>query len=227
MRYIRYFRNRRIWTLLRSMFYEPQTGELPAPLTHNPFLALVAPRPIAWITSLGLDGSINLAPYSHYNTVSVDPPMVMFAPSDKESAAGSPKDTLRNVTEVPEFVVNVATWGMREAVNLSSAVLDYGDSELLRCGLRTEPSTNVRPPRLAGVPAALECRVFDTLRLPMGKRGRASTVVVGEVVGIYIEDSMIADGRVQPLKLAQLSRLGYFDYSSIKEVFEMRRPKSE
>jgi flavin reductase (DIM6/NTAB) family NADH-FMN oxidoreductase RutF len=208
------------------MFYEPQRGELPPSLSHNPFPALVAPRPIAWITSVGADGSVNLAPYSHYNIVSVDPPMVMFAPSDKGSV-GSPKDTLRNVTEIPEFVVNVASWEMREAMNLSSAALDYGVSELRRCGLHTQPSTNVRPPRLAGVSAALECRVFNSLRLPVGRRGRASTVVIGEVVGIHIDDSVIADGRVQPVKLAQLSRLGYFDYSAIKEVFEMPRPDLE
>jgi flavin reductase (DIM6/NTAB) family NADH-FMN oxidoreductase RutF len=208
------------------MFYEPQSGRLPPCLSHNPFPALVAPRPIAWITSVGVDGSTNLAPYSHYNIVSVDPPMVMFAPSDKEGF-GLPKDTLRNVTEIPEFVVNVATWAMREAVNISSAVLDYGVSELLRCGLRTEPSTIVRPPRVVGVPAALECRVYDTLRLPVGTRGRASSVVIGEVVGIHIDDSMIAQGRVQTLKLAQMSRLGYFDYSVVNEVFEMRRPVVE
>ena len=175
---------------------------------------------------MGVDGSTNLAPYSHYNIVSVDPPMVMFAPSDKEGAA-SPKDTLRNVTEIPEFVVNVATWAMREAINLSSTVLDYGVSELLRCGLRTEPSIIVKPPRVIGVPAALECRVYETLRLPVGKRARASTIVIGEVVGIHIDDSMIAHGRVEPLKLAQLSRLGYFDYSAVNEVFEMRRPVIE
>lgn len=208
------------------MFYEPQRGELPPSLSHNPFPALVAPRPIAWITSVGLDGSTNLAPYSHYNIVSVDPPMVMFAPSDKEGV-GSPKDTLRNVTEVPEFVVNVASWAMRDAINLSSAPLNYGVSELLRCGLQTQTSTNVRPPRLACAPAALECRVFNILRLPVGRRGRASSVVIGEVIGIHIDDSMIAAGRVRPLKLAQLSRLGYFDYSFIKEVFEMRRPELE
>src|ERR1700676_1312482 len=132
------------------MFYEIQSGALPASLSHNPFPALVAPRPIAWITTLGADGSSNLGPYSHYNIVSVDPPMVMFAPSDKE-AQGFPKDTLRNVREIPEFVVNIATWRMREQVNLSSAVLDYGDSELHRCALDTEPSMWVRPPGVAGV----------------------------------------------------------------------------
>ncbi len=207
------------------MFYDPKNA-LPAELSHNPFPSLVAPRPIAWVTSIGSNGSVNLAPYSHYNIVSVDPPMVMFAPSDKDGP-GTPKDTLRNVSEIPEFVVNVATWEMREAINLSSAVLEYGDSELLRCGLRTEPSTIVKPPRVVGVPAALECRVFDTLRLPKGTRGRGSCMVIGEVVGIYIDDSMVAQGRLDALKLAQLSRLGYFDYSVVNNVFEMRRPAAD
>lgn len=205
------------------MFYEPKSARLPTELSHNPFPALVAPRPIAWITSQGADGSQNLAPYSHYNIVSVDPPMVMFAPSDKEGR-GSPKDTLRNVQELPEFVVNVATWAMREAINESSAVLEYGDCELHRCGLATEASLIVRPPRVAGVPAALECRVHDTLRLPTGKHGRGSTVVIGEVVGIHIDDSMIVEGRVDAVRMAQLARLGYMDYSVIKETFEILRP---
>src|ERR1700676_2779907 len=205
------------------MFYEIQSGALPASLSHTPFPALVAPRPIAWITTVGADGSQNLAPYSHYNIVSVDPPMVMFAPSDKEGQ-GAPKDTLRNVSEIPEFVVNIATWRMREQVNLSSAVLDYGDSELRRCALETEPSRMVRPARIGGVPAALECRVYDTMRLPAGKRGRASSIVVGQVVAIHIDDAMIVDGRVDALKLAQLARLGYLDYCLVNNVFEMRRP---
>ncbi len=205
------------------MFYETKSGGLLAPLSHNPFPALVAPRPIAWITSIGSKGTHNLAPYSHYNIVSVDPPMVMFAPSDKEGQ-GLPKDTLRNVSEIREFVVNIATWRMREEVNRSSAVLDYGDSELERYGLKTEPSMLVRPPRVAGVPAALECRVYDTLRLPVGKRGRASSIVVGEVVGIFIDDAMIVDGRVDALKLGQLARLGYLDFCFVNNRFEMRRP---
>lgn len=205
------------------MFYESQSGALPAKLSHNPFPALVAPRPIAWITTIGADGSNNLAPYSHYNIVSVDPPMVMFAPSDREGH-GYPKDTLRNVSEIPEFVVNIATWAMREAINMSSAVLEYGDCELHRCGLSTEPSVTVRPPRVAGVPAALECRVFDTLRLPAGKRGRSSCIVIGEVVGIYIDDDVIVDGRVDALRLAQLARLGYLDYCFVNNVFHMPRP---
>ena len=205
------------------MFYEPRSG-LPAPLTHNPFPALVAPRPIAWITTTGSDGSCNLAPFSHYNIVSVDPPMVMFAPSDK-GGLGAPKDTLRNVTEIPEFVVNVATGPMREAINQSSTDFAYGDSELLRCGLHTAPSVHVRAPRILEAPAALECRVFDSVRLPKGKRDRGSTVVIGEVIGIYIEDSMIVHGRIQSQKMAQLSRLGYFDYCVVNEIFEMARPE--
>jgi len=209
----------------RQMFYETASGAYPATLSHNPFPALVAPRPIAWITTVGADGTTNLAPYSHYNIVSVDPPMVMFAPSDKEGQ-GSPKDTLRNVREIPEFVVNIATWRLRELINASSAVLAYGDSELERCALATAPSMLVRPPRVEGVPAALECRVFDTLRLPVGKGGRASSIVIGQVVGIHIDDAMIVDGRVDALKLAQLARLGYLEYSFVNNVFEMKRPSS-
>jgi len=207
------------------MFYETQLGLTPDGLSHNPFPALVAPRPIAWITTVGHDGCVNVAPFSHFNIASVDPPMVMFAPSDK-GPANAPKDTLRNLSERPEFVVNVATWDMREAVNASSAPFDYGHSELSHCGLTPVPSALVAPPRIAGAPAALECRVYESIRLPQGRRGRGATVVIGEVVGIYIDDRTIVDGRVDAVRLAQIARLGYLDYCVVTGTFEMQKPRA-
>ena len=205
------------------MFYDPRLSSPPAELTHNPFPALIAPRPIAWVSSIGHGGHVNLAPYSHFNIAAVDPPMVMFAPAAKDER-GTPKDTLRNVTEVPEFVVNIVSYDQRELMNLTSKVHDYGVSEFEAAGLATAPSINVRPPRVAQCRAALECRVWKTLELPKGPLNRRAHVVIGEVVGIHVDPSIVSAGRVQASLLQQVARLGYLEYSAVFETFEMPRP---
>jgi len=206
-----------------GLFYDPRVVSRPAPLTHNPLLALVAPRPIAWISTMDRTGRLNLAPFSHFNIVSVDPPMVMFAPNSKDEA-GAPKDTLRNVGEVPEFVVNVVSWEQREQMNATSKILPFGESEFALAGVEPKSSVSVRPPRVADSKAALECRVWRVVELPSGRSKRNCHIVIGEVVGIHISPDIIVDGRICAQRLAQISRLGYFDYLVVQETFEMRRP---
>jgi flavin reductase (DIM6/NTAB) family NADH-FMN oxidoreductase RutF len=205
------------------MFYDPRASSPPPEFSHNPFPALVAPRPIAWVSTIGQGGQVNLAPYSHFNIVAVDPPMVMFAPSAKDEH-DTPKDTLRNVTEVPQFVVNIVSYDHREAMNLTSKVHDYGVSEAEVAGLATVPSVNVRPPRVAQCRAALECFVWKIVQLPKGPLNRRAHVVIGEVVGIHVDPSIVVAGRVQAGLLQQVARLGYLEYTAVFDTFEMLRP---
>ena len=205
------------------LFFDPRTSERPGELAHNPFPALVAPRPIAWISSVGRTGQVNLAPFSHFNIVSVDPPMIMFAPNSKDGA-GTPKDTLRNVREIPEFVVNLVSWKQHEAMNATSSVLAYGINEYDVAGVQPAPCVNVRPPRVAESPAALECKVWQIVDLPVGRSGRQSHVVIGEVVGIHIARETIVAGKVDAARLEQVARLGYMEYLVVRETFQMPRP---
>lgn len=186
----------------------------PAALRHDPFKALVAPRPIGWIGSVDEQGRANLAPYSFFNAVSDRPPMVMF------SSAGH-KDSLRNIEASGEFTCSLATFALREGMNLSSAPLAPGVDEFDAAGLAKAASLRVEPPRVAAAPAALECRLWRTLQLP-----GSYTVVFGEVVAIYIDDACVKDGRVDTGALRLISRLGYMDYGVLEpaDVFTLNRP---
>ena len=204
------------------MYYDPRQITAPPPLSSNPINALVAPRPIGWISSIDREGRVNLAPFSYYNAVSADPPVVAFAPN--EVIKGSPKDTLRNVREVGEFVVNLAHASLATEINESSRAYPHGINELEQVGLTSTPSHAVRPPRVSECKAALECIVHDIVELPHRPGGRHSHLVIGVVIGIYIADDVIVGGRVDSLKLNQLARLGYIDYTSVEATFAMRRP---
>jgi len=190
-------------------------------LKFDPFKALVAPRPIGWIGTRGTDGTPNLAPYSFFNAVSDKPPMVMF------SSAGF-KDSLRNVLDSGEFTCSMATWDLREAMNLSSAAVQPSVDEFALAGLHTAPSLTVAAPRVAEAPAALECRLWRTLELPQPEAGgTAYTLVFGQVVGIYINDAMIRDGLVHTAEMRLLARMGYMDYAVVTpdNCFTLNRPK--
>ena len=205
------------------MFYDPRENPQPAPLGHNPINALVAPRPIGWIASLSADGAPNLAPFSYFNAFSADPPVVAFAPNEK-SGAGGPKDTLANVRSVPEFTASLVSETLAEGMNESSRVLPHGVSEFAEAGLTPASSRLVAPPYVGEALAALECRVFDIIELPGRPNGRRSHLVIGEVVGIHIDDAVIVDERIDALALAQLARLGYYDYTVVRELIEIPRP---
>lgn len=188
-------------------------------LAHNPFKAIVAPRPIGWISTRAADGSVNLAPYSFFNAVCDTPPIVAFSSSGY-------KDTVAHVDATGEFVFNLATEDLKEAMNTSSAPYERGVSEFDKAGLTPAPSLLVAAPRVGEAKAALECRHLQTIRLT-GLDGRDSDnwLVLGEVVAVHIDESAIVEGRFDVTKARPLARLGYMDYAVIDRVFEMNRPR--
>jgi flavin reductase (DIM6/NTAB) family NADH-FMN oxidoreductase RutF len=203
------------WVRL-SMYYDARRNDHGLP--YNPLTALVVPRPIGWITTISREGVINLAPYSFFNIVSSVPPFVMFASKPR-------KDSQRNAEETGEFVANMATFELREAVNATSAEFNASVSEPQRLGLEMSPSHQVRPPRVARSPVALECRYAKSVDL-VGSNGQhsPSSIVIGEVVGIYISDDAIVDGRVDVTRMRPLARLGYMDYCVVDRLFAIARP---
>ena len=190
-------------------------------LRHDPFKAIVSPRPIGWIASVGADGGYNLAPYSFFNAVSDDPYMVMFASSGT-------KDTLSNVQRSGEFTCSLATYDMVRAMNLSSAAVRPEVDEFALAGLTPAPSLAVQAPRVAQSPVALECRVWQCITLPSPQRSKhgQSTVVFGEVVAVYIDESVLHDGRIDMNALQPVARLGYMDYAVVNaaNLFTQNRP---
>ena len=199
------------------MHYDTATRDHGLP--HDPFKALVVPRPIGWVSTTAKDGVANLAPYSFFNAVSDRPPMLMFS-------SGGHKDSLRNILDTGEFTCSIATWALREAMNLSSAAVAPGVDEFELAGLGKAASRWVAPPRVAESPAAFECRLWQALPLPAPPRGEGYTLVIGSVVGVYIADAFVRDGRVQSGAMRPLSRLGYMDYAVLtpEAVFAMNRP---
>jgi flavin reductase (DIM6/NTAB) family NADH-FMN oxidoreductase RutF len=201
------------------MFYD--TAKNNHGLPRNPFKAIVAPRPIGWITSMSAKGEINLAPYSFFNAVSDNPPIVLFS-------SEGPKDSLVFVEETKEFVCNLATFDLRTAVVDTSEDLPRGVNEMEKSGLAAAPSRLVRPPRVAASPCALECRLLQVIHL-VDLEGRPSGrhVVFGQVVGVHIDDRFIKNGRLDTAAMRPIARCGYADYSVVNEVFAMRRPAVE
>ena len=201
------------------MFYEVAKRDHGLP--HDPFKALVAPRPIGWITAVSTKGEINLSPYSFFNAVSDLPPMVAFSSLGK-------KDALTFIEETGEFVCNLATWDLRDAMNETSAPLARGHNEMAHAGLTAAPSRFVKPPRVAEAPAAIECRHMQTVPLTPLSGGEARYfLVIGEVVGVYIDDGFIVDGLVDTAAMRPITRAGYRDYfvATPETKFSMTRPR--
>ena len=203
------------------MFYRPGDDH---GLRGNPFNQLVVPRPIGWISSLDAAGRVNLAPFSFFNAVAYVPPQVMFSTTGPHAEGGA-KDSLRNVRETGEFVFNLATWRLSEAVNLTSAPAPRDVDELDLAGLSPAPGRVVRAPLVAESPVQLECTLVDTVELRTPDRAEhTNTVVFGEVVGVHVADDAIVDGRVDVLRIDPIARLGYDQYTRVTEVFDMTRP---
>lgn len=201
------------------MFYEPAKRDFSI-LPHDPFKAIVAPRPIGWITSMSAKGEINLAPYSYFNGINSKPNLVMFS-SEKR------KDSLTFVEETGEFVCNLATWDLREAMNETAAPMARGMNEMVRAGLTPAPSRIVKPPRVANSPCALECKLIRIVSIDtLEDRPVDCHVVLGEVVGVHIDDRFIVDGRLDTAAMKPIARGGYDEYSVVEGVFSMRRPTS-
>lgn len=197
------------------MFFEPRSGH---DLPHDPFRAIVAPRPIGWISSLSKEGMVNLAPYSFFNAVAGKPPMVMFA-------SEGIKDSITNVQATGEFVVNLATLSLAERMNETSRAHDAHINEFEVAGLTMVPSEMIAPPRVAETPAALECKVTQILPLAdlNGDAGERM-MAIAEVVGIHINEDYLTDGLFDMVRAGSLARCGYWDYQTTTALFRMPRP---
>ena len=203
------------------MFYDTEKNDHGLPF--NPFKSCVVPRPIGWITSIDKMGNINLAPYSYFNIVSDVPPMIMFSTTNSHHRDGV-KDTLKNIEETKEFVVNIATWNLREAVNLTSADFDREINEIEKAGLLTLPSIYVKAPRINGSPIHLECIYYQSIQLPVKDKKYTNRLVIAKVIGIHIDDKILTDGKIDIAKFKPIARLGYMEYAVIDKVFSMERP---
>lgn len=190
-------------------------------LKHNPFKALMVPRPIGWISTINNAGVCNIAPYSFFNAMGENPTYVAF------SSSGI-KDSLTNVLETREFVCSLATWDLRYEMNATSASVPYGVDEFPLSGLTAAASKLVKPPRVKESPAAFECRLWQTIELP-GRPGKPSsnTMVIGEVIGIHIDDRYIKAGMVDTGAMRPIARLGYMEYGVLEpeNVFVINRPE--
>jgi flavin reductase (DIM6/NTAB) family NADH-FMN oxidoreductase RutF len=196
-------------------------AQTPALDIYRLLISVVTPRPIAWVTSIDLEGRVNLAPFSFFNTFGADPPVVVIAPNRKRD--GSKKDTLNNVETTREFVVNAAVAELAEEVNLSSKELPPGESEVEITGLRVIPSTKVKPPRLAESPINMECRLRQVVRI--GDSPLSANLVIGEIVMFHIADRILdAQGKIDPRKVRTIARLGGDYYCHTSDLFEMKRP---
>ncbi|MCT4555502.1 MAG: flavin reductase family protein [Pelagimonas sp.] len=191
------------------MFYRPEDGH---GLPHNPFNAIVSPRPIGWISTRGSTGD-NLAPYSFFNAVAYVPPQVMF------SSTGT-KDSLTNLRETGVFCVNVVAHAMKEAMNASSATVAPGEDEFALTGVAKAECETIDCPRVAQAPASLECRVTEIHRL----KGADNHLVLGEVTGVHIREDCLKEGRFDVLSFNPVSRLGYRDFATVTELFAISRP---
>lgn len=182
------------------------------------FLSVIVPRPIAWISSSGADGTINLAPFSFFNAVAANPATIVVAIGERK---GVPKDTLRNMRETGEFVINLADESLAEAMNLTSGDWEYGQSEFEVAGIAMTASENVRPPRVSAAPIAIEMQLTQTLPVT----GTTSTLVLGHVLRYHIREGLLRpDGLVDAVALGSITRLGGEEYATMGRVFSMKRP---
>jgi flavin reductase (DIM6/NTAB) family NADH-FMN oxidoreductase RutF len=191
------------------MFYRPAEGH---GLPHNPFNAIVSPRPIGWISTRGPQGD-NLAPYSFFNAAAYTPPQVTFA-------SNGAKDSVTNIRATGVFAVNIVEAAMLHPMSETSAELPHGVDEFIHAGVAKAECTTIACPRVLGAPATLECELVDIITL----RGPHNYLIIGEVVGIHLRDDCLKDGRFDVTAFQPLARLGYRDYAVVREVITLKRP---
>ena len=199
------------------MFYRPAEGH---GLPHNPFNAIVTPRPIGWISSRSADGIDNLAPYSFFNAVAYVPPQVMFASTSAKLDQDGTKDSIANIRETGVFCVNIVAQSERDRMNISSEGFAKDVDEFAKSGVAKTECTEIPCPRVANAPAALECKVSQIVPL----EGAHNVMVIGEVIGVHMRDDCVVNGRFDVTQFQPLTRMGYRDYAVIREVFELNRP---
>lgn len=199
------------------MFYRPEDGH---GLPHNPFNAIVAPRPIGWISTRAKDGHENLAPYSFFNAVAYVPPQVMFASTGRKPDREGTKDSVSIIRETGVFCVNIVEYAMRDAMNRTSGAWSAEVDEFELAGIEREDCQAIPCSRVKSAPAALECRMTQVVTL----KGEANYLVLGEVVGVHLRDDCLVEGRFDVTRFQPLARLGYRDYARVTELFTMSRP---
>lgn len=200
------------------MFYRPNIDNHGLP--HNPFKAIVSPRPIGWISTLNQDGSANLAPYSFFNGVQDVPPMVMFSASGPKADSDELKDSLTNIKATGEFCVNIVSEALKDVMNITSAHYPHGTDEFELAGLEKGAPQVIKTPFVKASPAAFECRLHSIIPLPGNGH-----MVLGEVVCVHIDDAHLKDGLLDVTSYAPLARLGYKDYTAVHDVFSLTRPE--
>jgi flavin reductase (DIM6/NTAB) family NADH-FMN oxidoreductase RutF len=200
------------------MFYDTSSNDHGLP--RDPFKAIVSPRPVGWVTSMSAKGEINLAPYSFFNAVSDDPPIVMFS-------SDGYKDSLTFIAETREFVCNLATFDLRAAMVATSETFARGVNEMAQAGLAAAPSRLVRPPRVAASPCALGCKLLQIVDLDnLDGQPVHRHVVFGQVVGVHIDERFIKDGRLDTAAMQPIARCGYSEYAVVDKVFAIARPRN-
>ena len=203
------------------MHFDPRSESCPLPF--DPFKSCTVPRPIGWLSTLSKTGVANLAPFSQWQNLTFDPPMVMFAAN--QTGDGKRKDTVVNAEDTGWFVWNMATWDLREAVNISSADFPPDIDEFEKAGVTKAPCILAPGPRVAESPCHFECRYVSTTRLPGNGSMGTVDIVFGEVAQIHIRDDVVLPtGKLDIARIAPIARMGYYDYAVVRDVFEMKIP---
>ncbi len=200
------------------MFYEPKKGY---PFKIDPFKSLVFPRPIGWISSISKNGIANLAPYSYFNAVADEPPQVMFC-SNGSSPHGKYKDSLSNILSTKEFVVNFVTSKSRFKMNISSKDFKPNEDEFYFSNLKKKKSKLVKTPSVKDSPVNLECKLIKTIKLKSDSN-KISTMIIGEVIGVFINNKFIKNNRVDSVSMRYIARMGYSEYTTISSKFNLKR----
>ena len=195
-------------------------GQLPPRDSYAWLINAINPRPIAWVSTVSADGRMNLAPFSFFQGICANPPTLMFSGANDRS--GRKKDTIVNVEQVPEFVVNLVPYALREPMNLTSTALPYGESEFERFAIATAPSAHVRPPRVAASPVAFECQLDRIVRI--GEGPLAGNAVFGTILCAHVNEAVLTNGVLDPCKLDTIGRMGGDHYTRTTELFTMARP---
>ena len=203
------------------MFFEPGDHKNHG-FTFDPFKATISPRPIGWISTLDENGVTNLAPYSFFNAVSWSPPCVIFSSGSRPD--GSLKDSAQNAEKTGEFVCNIVGEAQAKQMNQTAIHFPHGTNEMEHAGLEGLPSEYVKPLRVKGAPVHLECKFLKIIELPSLSDTARNAMILGQVVGIHIDEHYVADGRIDVTKYKPVGRLGYMDYCAVSEIFEMSRP---
>ena len=200
------------------MFYRPSDNDHGMP--HNPFKAIVSPRPIGWISTVSENGTANLAPYSFFNALCDNPPMVMFASTGQKPDQAKGKDSLANILATEEFAVNIVSYTLKDQMNASAASFPADVDEFEAAGLTKAAGVAISAPHVAEAPAVLECKLYKIVDLP----GATNSMVIGEVVGVHRKEDFMVNGQFDVTKYQPLSRLGYMDYAAVENVFSLKKP---